>query len=155
MVYATNYRSPNSHAGGQGLRRADSAAGTDPDDLPLPLQHIIEGLNASLKRLQLDYVDVVLAHRPDVATPMEEVVRAFNHVIEKGLSFYWGTSEWTATQIQEAIGIADRLGLIGPIVEQPQYRQAFFFFLRVSTNWRLALTSRTSTQSAPPREVRG
>lgn len=121
VVYAMDYRSPHSHAGGQGLRPADSAAGTILTT-PLPLQHIIEGLNASLKRLQLDYVDVVLAHRPDVATPMEEVVRAFNHVIEKGLSFYWGTSEWTATQIQEAIGIADRLGLIGPIVEQPQYR---------------------------------
>ncbi|TKA50353.1 hypothetical protein B0A53_06243 [Rhodotorula sp. CCFEE 5036] len=94
---------------------------SDPNQKGLSRKHIIEGLNASLKRLQLDYVDVVLAHRPDVATPMEEVVRAFNHVIEKGLSFYWGTSEWTATQIQEAIGIADRLGLIGPIVEQPQY----------------------------------
>ncbi|KAG0666593.1 hypothetical protein C6P46_004259 [Rhodotorula mucilaginosa] len=122
IFFGTGKSDPNQKGlSRKGLRRADSAAGTDPDDLPLPLQHIIEGLNASLKRLQLDYVDVVLAHRPDVATPMEEVVRAFNHVIEKGLSFYWGTSEWTATQIQEAIGIADRLGLIGPIVEQPQY----------------------------------
>lgn len=84
-------------------------------------QHIIEGLDASLKRLQMDFVDIVLAHRPDVATPMEEVVRAFNYVINAGKSYYWGCSEWTATQIQEAIGIADRLGLIGPVVEQPQY----------------------------------
>ncbi|GAA5989339.1 hypothetical protein JCM10908_001266 [Rhodotorula pacifica] len=94
---------------------------SDPNQKGLSRKHIIEGLNASLKRLQLDAVDVVFAHRPDVATPMEEVVRAFNHVIEKGRAYYWGTSEWSATQIQEAIGIADRLGLIGPVVEQPQY----------------------------------
>lgn len=120
------------------------------------LQHIIEGLNASLKRLQMDFVDIVFAHRPDVATPMEETVRAFNHVIEKGLCYYWGTSEWTATQIQEAIGIADRLGLIGPIVEQPQYSRVFsrsprrlFSFCEGT----LSLTHYTFTQPAPPREV--
>ncbi|GAA5868910.1 hypothetical protein JCM3774_006788 [Rhodotorula dairenensis] len=94
---------------------------SDPNQKGLSRKHIVEGLNASLKRLQLDYVDIVFAHRPDVATPMEETVRAFNHVIEKGLAYYWGCSEWTATQIQEAIGIAERLGLIGPVVEQPQY----------------------------------
>ncbi|GAA6057453.1 hypothetical protein JCM3770_000767 [Rhodotorula araucariae] len=94
---------------------------SDPNQKGLSRKHIIEGVKASLKRLQLDYVDVVFAHRADVATPMEETVRAFNWLIEQGLAFYWGTSEWTAQQIQEAIGIADRLGLIGPVVEQPQY----------------------------------
>lgn len=52
---------------------------------------------------------------------MEETVRAFNHVIEKGWAFYWGTSEWSADEISEAYGIAKSLGLIGPIVEQPLY----------------------------------
>jgi hypothetical protein len=52
---------------------------------------------------------------------MEETVRAFNHVIEKGWAFYWGTSEWSADEISEACGIAKALGLIGPIVEQPLY----------------------------------
>lgn len=82
----------------------------------LSRKHIVEGLNASLERLQLDYVDVVYAHRPDRYTPMDEVVRAFNHVIEKGKAFYWGTSEWTAEEITDAWRVADRLGLIGPVV---------------------------------------
>ncbi|BGP37846.1 hypothetical protein JCM10449v2_001768 [Rhodotorula kratochvilovae] len=94
---------------------------SDPNQKGLSRKHIVEGVKASLQRLQLDYVDIVFAHRADVATPMEETVRAFNWLIEKGYAFYWGTSEWTAQQIQEAIGIADRLGLIGPVVEQPQY----------------------------------
>ncbi|KAJ3122190.1 hypothetical protein HK098_003068 [Nowakowskiella sp. JEL0407] len=87
----------------------------------LSRKHIIEGLQASLERLQLPYVDIVFAHRPDNFTPMEEIVRAFNWVIEKGWAFYWGTSEWSAEQIQEAHGVAHRLGLIAPVVEQPQY----------------------------------
>lgn len=88
----------------------------------LSRKHIIEGLQASLKRLDLDYVDVVYAHRPDRLTPMEETVRAFNHVIEiKGWAMYWGTSEWSADEIAEACGIAKQLGLIPPVVEQPMY----------------------------------
>lgn len=88
----------------------------------LSRKHIIEGLRASLKRLDLEYVDIVYAHRPDRLTPMEETVRAFNHVIEqKGWAFYWGTSEWSADEIAEASGIAKQLGLIGPVVEQPMY----------------------------------
>ena len=60
----------------------------------LSRKHIIEGLNNSLKRLQLDYVDVVFCHRPDKDTPLEEVVRAMSWVIDQGKAFYWGTSEW-------------------------------------------------------------
>jgi aryl-alcohol dehydrogenase-like predicted oxidoreductase len=88
----------------------------------LSRKHIIEGLRASLKRLDLEYVDIVYAHRPDRLTPMEETVRAFNHVIEtKGWALYWGTSEWSADEIAEACGVAKELGLIGPSVEQPMY----------------------------------
>jgi aryl-alcohol dehydrogenase-like predicted oxidoreductase len=87
----------------------------------LSRKHVIEGMEASLKRLDLLYVDVVFAHRPDRQTPMEEIVRAFNHLINTGKAFYWGTSEWTASEIADAWRIADRLGLIGPIAEQPQY----------------------------------
>ncbi|KKK20456.1 voltage-gated potassium channel subunit beta, partial [Aspergillus rambellii] len=87
----------------------------------LSRKHIIEGTQASLKRLQLEYVDIIYAHRPDRLTPMEETVRAFNYVIEKGWAFYWGTSEWSADEIMEACGIAKSLGLIAPIVEQPLY----------------------------------
>jgi aryl-alcohol dehydrogenase-like predicted oxidoreductase len=78
-------------------------------------------MNLSLKRLDLPYVDVVYAHRPDRETPMEEIVRGFNYLIDNGKAFYWGTSEWSASEIADAWRIADRLGLVGPAVEQPQY----------------------------------
>lgn len=52
---------------------------------------------------------------------MEETVRAFNHVIERGWAFYWGTSEWSADEVAEACGVARQLGLVAPVVEQPQY----------------------------------
>jgi aryl-alcohol dehydrogenase-like predicted oxidoreductase len=87
----------------------------------LSRKHIIEGMNNSLKRLNLDYVDLIFAHRPDRYTPMEETVRAFNHLIDQGKAFYWGTSEWNADEIASAWRYADKLGLIGPVMEQPQY----------------------------------
>jgi len=87
----------------------------------LSRKHIIEGTQNAIKRLDLQYVDLVFAHRPDPDTPMEETVRAFNYLIDKGLAFYWGTSEWSADQILEADGIAKRLNLISPVMEQPQY----------------------------------
>jgi aryl-alcohol dehydrogenase-like predicted oxidoreductase len=61
-----------------------------PNEKGLSRKHIIEGLNYSLERLQLDYVDLVFAHRPDPDTPLEETVRAFNHVIDQGKALYWG-----------------------------------------------------------------
>jgi voltage-dependent potassium channel beta subunit len=87
----------------------------------LSRKHIIEGTNKSLKRLQLDYVDLIFCHRPDPFTPIEETVRAMNFLIDQGKAFYWGTSEWSADEITEANAVAQRLGLIGPIMEQPQY----------------------------------
>ncbi|KAM7262600.1 hypothetical protein ACFE04_000283 [Oxalis oulophora] len=150
--------------------------GSGPNDKGLSRKHIIEGTKAALKRLDMDYVDLIYCHRclivsngdlfklirdsvvasgncgveslvtdiyviywlirdlvsgnsgvqsivcwPDTSTPIEETVRAMNYVIEKGWAFYWGTSEWSAQQITEAWGIAERLGLVGPIVEQPEY----------------------------------
>lgn len=87
----------------------------------LSRKHIVEGVNASLRRLGLAYVDVLFAHRPDRQTPMEETVRAFNHVIGTDKALYWGTSEWDADEIAQAWRYADRLGLIGPLAEQPAY----------------------------------
>jgi len=95
--------------------------GKGPNDVGLSRKHIIEGMNASLERLQLSYVDVVFCHRPDPNTPIEETVRAMNYLIDQGKAFYWGTSEWSAEQITTAHTIAEKLGLIPPIVEQPQY----------------------------------
>eukprot|EP00250_Pteridium_aquilinum_P011533 c20133_g1_i1 orf=259-1266(+) len=95
--------------------------GQGPNDVGLSRKHIIEGTQACLKRMQMDYVDVLFCHRPDSSTPIEETVRAMNYVINKGWAFYWGTSEWDAQQITEAWEVAARLHLIGPAVEQPQY----------------------------------
>jgi voltage-dependent potassium channel beta subunit len=92
-----------------------------PNDMGLSRKHIIEGTKASLERLGLDYVDVLFAHRPDPTVPMEEIVRAFNWVIQQGWAFYWATSEWSAYQIEEAFHVADKLGLVGPIAEQCQH----------------------------------
>lgn len=87
----------------------------------LSRKHILEAIDASLSRLQMDYVDLVFCHRPDIHTPIEETVRAMNHIIAQGKAFYWGTSEWNAQQLQEAYGIARREHLIPPQMEQPQY----------------------------------
>ena len=73
--------------------------GSGPNDKGLSRKHIVEGVDAALERLQTDYVDLVFAHRPDMHTPIEETVRAFNQVINQGKAFYWGTSEWSAEQI--------------------------------------------------------
>ncbi|KFY10579.1 hypothetical protein V492_04942 [Pseudogymnoascus sp. VKM F-4246] len=98
------------------------AFGSNPvNNTGLSRKHIIEGVNQSLERLGLEYVDLIYAHRPDRNTPMEETVRAFNHVINSGKALYWGTSEWSASEIATAWRHADRLGLIGPLMEQPGY----------------------------------
>lgn len=94
----------------------------EPNTRGLSRKHVVEGLKSSLQRLQLSYVDVVHAHRPDVGTPMKEVVEGFTQCIRNlNLAYYWGTSEWSATQIMEATQIAEKYNLIAPIVEQPQY----------------------------------
>ncbi|KAK3651487.1 hypothetical protein LTR56_005629 [Elasticomyces elasticus] len=87
----------------------------------LSRKHLVEGTKASLERLGLDYVDLLYAHRPDRHTPMEEIVRGFNYLIDTGKTFYWGTSEWNADEIERAHHVATRLNLVGPIMEQPQY----------------------------------
>jgi voltage-dependent potassium channel beta subunit len=91
------------------------------NDKGLSRKHIVEGLDASLARLQMDYVDLLFCHRPDIHTPIEETVRAMNHVIGQGKAFYWGTSEWSAQELMEAHMIAHREHLIAPLMEQPQY----------------------------------
>jgi len=93
----------------------------EPNATGLSRKHIVEGLRASLDRLGLEYVDVVFSHRPDLSVPIEETVRAFNHVIERGWAFYWATSEWSGQEIEEAYHIADKYGLIPPIAEQCQH----------------------------------
>ena len=95
--------------------------GAGPNDSGLSHKHIVEGADAALKRLQMEYVDLIFCHRPDISTPIQETVWAMNHVINQGKAFYWGTSEWSAQQITEAYAIARREHLIPPTMEQPQY----------------------------------
>lgn len=95
--------------------------GDGPNDRGLSRKHLIEGVDASLERMQLDYVDLIFAHRPDKHTPIEETVRAMNHIIEQGKAFYWGTSMWSAQEIMEAYAVSRREHLIPPLMEQPRY----------------------------------
>ncbi len=95
--------------------------GDGPNQRGLSRKHIVEGTDKALRRLQVDYVDLIFCHRPDVNTPIEETVRAMNHVIDQGKAFYWGTSEWSAQELTEAHEIARRERLIPPLMEQPQY----------------------------------
>jgi voltage-dependent potassium channel beta subunit len=95
--------------------------GDGPNDTGLSRKHLVEGINASLERLQMDYVDLLFCHRPDIHTPVEETVWAMNQIIQQGKAFYWGTSQWSAQQIMDAYGIARREHLVPPVMEQPEY----------------------------------
>lgn len=95
--------------------------GNGPNDRGLSRKHLLEGTWASLKRLQMDYVDILYCHRPDPEVPMEEIVWTMDQILRSGLALYWGTSEWSAEQIESAHETARRLNCIPPIVEQPQY----------------------------------
>lgn len=92
--------------------------GYAPNSRGLSRKHVIEGTKNSLKRLQLDYVDIVFASRPDFHTPLEETCRAFSWLVDRGLAIYWGTSEWSSARITEAKELCTRLGLNPPVVEQ-------------------------------------
>jgi voltage-dependent potassium channel beta subunit len=92
-----------------------------PNRVGLSRKHVIEACNAALKRLQVDYLDLYFCHRPDKNTPIEETVWAMNTLLQQGKILYWGTSEWSASEIMEAIRVAKQYNLIGPTMEQPQY----------------------------------
>ncbi len=92
-----------------------------PNQTGLSRKHVIEGCNAALKRLQVDYIDLFYCHRPDKNTPIEETVLAMNTLIQEGKILYWGTSEWATDEIMAAIAVAKDYKLIGPTMEQPQY----------------------------------
>ena len=95
--------------------------GHGPNEEGLSRKHIYEACRASLKRMQLSYLDLYFCHRPDPNTPIEETVRAMDDLIHQGLILYWGTSEWSAAEIMRAHALARELGLTPPQMEQPQY----------------------------------
>jgi voltage-dependent potassium channel beta subunit len=95
--------------------------GERPTQRGLHRKHIYDACHAALRRLQVDYLDLFFCHRPDLETPIEETVRSMHELIQQGKVLYWGTSEWSAQQIQEAYGLARQFGLTPPTMEQPQY----------------------------------
>jgi voltage-dependent potassium channel beta subunit len=92
-----------------------------PNGRGLSRKHVVESVNASLRRLGVEYLDLYFCHRFDPDTPVDEVVWTMNDLIHQGKILYWGTSEWEAAQVVNAIGVARQLNLIGPSMEQPQY----------------------------------
>lgn len=84
-------------------------------------KYLMNAIDGSLKRLRLDYVDLVFCHRPDPNTPIEETVWAMHDMIERGKALYWGTSEWSAADIKDAWDLAERHHLRKPVMEQPEY----------------------------------
>ncbi len=99
--------------------------GNGPNDTGLSRKHLLEGTKNSLRRMQLDYIDLLFCHRPDPETPIEETVLAMDYLVRQGYALYWGTSEWSAEQIDTAFQLADQLGCIKPSMEQPKYNLFF------------------------------
>ncbi|MEV4546599.1 aldo/keto reductase family protein [Nonomuraea wenchangensis] len=95
--------------------------GPGQNDRGLSRKHITESVNASLRRLQTDYVDLYQAHRFDHETPLEETLKTFDDLVRQGKVLYVGVSEWTADQIAQALKIADEMGLDRIVSNQPQY----------------------------------
>ncbi|MFQ3661669.1 MAG: aldo/keto reductase family protein [Chloroflexaceae bacterium] len=93
----------------------------DVNDRGLSRKHIFESIDKSLRRLGTDYVDIYFCHRSDPETPIEETAQAMHDLVRMGKVLYWGTSEWSATEIVEAHAVCERYGWTKPVVEQPQY----------------------------------
>jgi len=104
-----------------------------PNQIGLSKKHVFEACNNSLKRMQLEYLDMYFCHRPDKNTPMEETVRTMHELILQGKILYWGTSEWSAQEIMEAYSVARQYNLTPPTMEQPQYN--LFYRERVETEY--------------------
>ena len=96
---------------GEGVNRKDT----------LNRKYLMQAIDGSLRRFGLEHVDLVYCHRPDPHTPIEETVRAMSDMITQGKALYWGTSEWSASDIRAAWEIAERHHLHKPLMEQPQY----------------------------------
>jgi voltage-dependent potassium channel beta subunit len=95
--------------------------GDRPNEDGLSRKHMVEACHDALRRLQVDYLDLYYCHRPDPTVPIEESCRAMHDLIAQGKVLYWGTSEWSAAQIEAAHAVCDRLHLHHPVVEQPEY----------------------------------
>ncbi len=106
-----------------GLRGKDNK----PNQAGLSRKHLFEACHDAMRRMQVDYLDLYYCHRPDVHVPIEEVVWTMHNLIQQGKVLYWGTSQWSGAEIMEAHRVAQQYGLIGPVVEQPQYNMLWRF----------------------------
>ena len=104
-----------------GLEEPDAHKPTINRKNTLNRKYLMQAIDGSLKRMGLDFIDLVYCHRPDANTPIEETVHAMSDMITQGKALYWGTSEWSADEIRAAWCIADRHHLHKPVMEQPQY----------------------------------
>jgi len=95
--------------------------GDTPYHRGLSRKHILWAFDESMKKMELDYVDIYYAHRYDPETPMEEIVRTFNYLINSGRVRYWATSEWPREALEECHAVCERLGLEKPVLEQCIY----------------------------------
>jgi voltage-dependent potassium channel beta subunit len=95
--------------------------GNKPNQTGLSRKHLFEACHEALSRLQTDYLDLYFCHRPDPSVPIEEVVWTMHNLIQQGKVLYWGTSQWSASEIMEAHRVAQQYCLIAPTMEQPQY----------------------------------
>jgi voltage-dependent potassium channel beta subunit len=95
--------------------------GDKPTQRGLSRKHLVEACDAALRRMHLDYVDLFFCHRPDPDTPLEEIVHTMNELIQRGKIFYWGTSEFSAADLESLYAIAARDGLVGPTMEQTNH----------------------------------
>jgi voltage-dependent potassium channel beta subunit len=91
------------------------------NDRGLSRKHLVESVNKSLQRFNLDYIDIFFCHRFDDETPLEETVRALDDLIAQGKIMYWGTSMWNAANLSDGVAAANAINANRPIVEQPEY----------------------------------
>ena len=92
-----------------------------PNDRGLSRKQFFEAVHDSLKRLGVDYIDLMQFHRFDPETPLEETVRAIDDLVRQGKVLYWGVSEWQAHQISDIVHIAKAFNANPPISNQPSY----------------------------------
>ena len=104
-----------------GLAESDTKEVTINRRNTLNRKYLMQAIDSSLKRMNLDFIDLVYCHRPDAQTPIEETVHAMSDMITQGKALYWGTSEWSSDEIRAAWCVADKHHLHKPVMEQPQY----------------------------------
>ncbi len=95
--------------------------GNGPNERGLSRKHVVEACNDALQRMNLEYLDLYFCHRYDPETPVYEVCETMDMLIRQGKILYWGTSEWTAEQLEEAYRVCKERNFIRPTMEQPEY----------------------------------